>query len=296
MKQRPSILSLLLVILTIAWLGPTWTSCNNLAELPDKAVREIHIQDFLLQLSYQHKILVIPECLSHDSYDEIRLPLSLIERWTQDDHNIKKLFVGLETDANNYEFELIRNNQYYRYKRFATFCPGAWGLFSTKRLNEYYEEVLEQFPERFHVFGFENNPDACFIIIVGNAHTLKTFGETDIDRQIIDAYSIDADKYWHWLGYFLKQNYNPLFIQSNIDTTIAKETLFRFDPADPDTLRHKLFGSFYTDYIYSLPKRRDTNVEEQPIVCVPSATNFNLLRLQPWIANARRTSRAGFKT
>jgi len=335
MKQNLSIFFI------ISWLILTGISCNNQPDLSDKKIRETEIEDFLLHKLYQHKILVIPECLSHDSYDAIRLPLSLIKRWTQADHNIKKLFVGLETEADNYEFELIQNDRYYQYERFATICPPSWGLSSTKKLNEYlfYEEVLDKNSERFNIFGFEksfhyydkannnyllpsqidtisnvtkipfpksqapfiikyiysrffrdyraystiqemiqNNPDAHFIIIIGNAHTLKEFDETDVDSQIIDAYKIDKNKYWHRVGYFLKQNHNPLFIQSIIDTAITKETLFQFDSSYSDTVQHKFFDSFYTDYIYSLPKRRDINIEEQPIVCLPSATNFFLLK------------------
>ncbi len=237
---------------------------------------------------------------------------------------------------------MIQNNRYYLHERFATICPPGWSLFSTKKLSEYlfYKEVLDRFPERFDIFGFENsfhyydktnskylipsqvdtftnvdtisfaksqapfiikyiysrffrdyrsyttiekmiqnNPDAHFIIIIGNAHTSKEFyfDETDVDSQIIDACKIDKEKYWHTVGHFLKQNYDPLFIQSNIDSLITRETSFRYDASNPDTLRHKFFESFYTDYIYSIPNRPDVNIEEQPIVCIPSATNFSLL-------------------
>lgn len=336
MKLNQSILFL------IGWLILAGISCNTHPDLSDKKIRETEIEDFLLQKLYQYKILVIPECLSHDSYDAIRLPLNLIKRWLQTDYKIKKLFVGLETEANSHEFELIQQNRYYQFQRFATFCPPGWGLFSTKRLNEYlfYKEVLDKAPGRFRIFGFENNfhyydkannkyllpsqlntistevdsiayseskapfiikyiysrffrdymayqtiqrmiqknPDACFLIIIGNAHTLKKFNLTNVDRQILDIYKINKNKYFHSVGYFLKQNYDPLFVQSNIDSTIRKETLFQFDPATAYTVKYKFFNSFYTDFIYSLPQREDTNSEEQPIVCLPSARNFALLK------------------
>jgi hypothetical protein len=327
----------------IIWLVLICIACTNTPDSKDKKTRETEIADFLLHKLNQHKILVIPECLSHDSYDAVRLPLSLIKRWTEADHNIRKLFIGLETETGNDEFKLIQNNRYYQYGRFATICPPGWGLFSTKKLSEYlfYKEVKDKFSERFNIFGFENsfhyydkvnkkylipsqidtianvdtipflksqapfiikyvysrffrdyrsystiqqmiqnNPDAHFIIIIGNAHTSKEFyfDEADVDRQIIDAYKIDKEKYWHTVGYFLKQNHYPLFIQSNIDTLITTDTLFKFDASDPDTVRHKAFEPFYTDYIYSIPKRPDVNIEEQPLICLPSATNFSLLK------------------
>jgi|GEM_PF-3536583 len=315
-------------------------SCNSKSDWKVRRIRDTKIEDFLLHQLYIHRILVIPECLSHDSFDAIRLPMALIRRWCENDNNIKKLIVGLETEECDYVLNLIQNNSYYKQKRFATFCPPGWALFSTKGLSEYlfYHEVKKKYPDRFDIFGFENsflyydsknkryllpsqidsvqeiekipvaqsrapfiikyiysrffrdfrsfmkikemiknNPDGCFIIIIGNAHTCRKFyfEETDVDRQIIEAYKIDKEKYWHTVGYFLKQNYDPVFIQSNIDSTIERQTLFLFDS---DSLFHNSFKPFYTDFVYSIPAGTDVNLEDEPLVCIPSLKNLELLR------------------
>ena len=326
----------------VAWIVLVWVWSGCAPTLTEERARRENIEDFLLEKLRQHRILVIPECLSHDSFDAVRLPLRLVRRWARDDHGIEQLLVGLETEVDSREFELVEGNSYYKHKRFATFCPPGWGLFSTKRLNEYlvYQDVRQARPGRFHVFGFENgfhyydpdhdryvlpsevdtiehvevvpfaeseapfvikytysrffrdyrsystiremiesNPDACLIIIIGNAHTSREFysPETDIDRQILEAYGIDREKYWHTVGYFLERDYDPVFVQSAIDSTVDRETLLSVALAGPDTIRFASLKPFYADYLYAVPLGPDTNLEEQPLVCVPSATNLELL-------------------
>jgi hypothetical protein len=51
-----------------------------------KGSKENKIEDFLLEKLKEHKILVIPEWLSHDSFESIELTLRLIKRWTENDH------------------------------------------------------------------------------------------------------------------------------------------------------------------------------------------------------------------
>jgi hypothetical protein len=121
----------------------------------------------------------------------------------------------------------------------------------------------------------EANPDAHFLIIVGNAHTLKEMHFDDTDRQIIDAYHIDTLRYCHWLGYFLKQYHSPVFVQSTIDTSVSANTLTKYDPNNSDSPRYK---NFFTDYYYSIPEGEGANVEESPLLCIPSTTNFSLLQ------------------
>jgi hypothetical protein len=296
------------------------------------------IEDFILDELQQRKIVVIPECLSHDSYDAIQLPLKLIQRWLANDHQIKELVVGLEHETPEKELDLIRSNLYYTVERFATICPEGWGLFSTRQLNEYlfYSKVMDRASDRFRIFGYENSyhfydterkkyllpsqvdtvtdklekipylqstapmvvkyaysrffrdnlsfktvheeiekhPDACFIIITGNAHTLKkwTFNETDL--QILDAYKIDTSQYARTLGSYLKESYQPLFVQSRVDTGVNTPTLVRYNPHGSDSA---LYKSFFADYYYAMPSTDSTNIEEPPLLAVPSASNLSLL-------------------
>ncbi len=296
------------------------------------------IEDFLFEKLYENRILIIPECLSHDSYDAIQLPIRLFKRW-QSINNSKKLFIGLEQDNLDENFEFVRNDEYYKIERFATICPSAWGLFSTRRLNEYlfYIDLMDTNPEKFEFFGFENsyhyysknleryvlpsqldtltgaiekipylkskapmiikyaysrffrdylsfksienkiknNPDAYFIIIIGNAHTLKKWSFNKADYQIIDAYNIDTIKYAHTLGYYLKRNYNPLFIQSKIDTLTTKPTLTTGNNSKIDTNSYR---HFFYDYFYLIPNSKDVNIEEPPLLSIPSVSNLNLLK------------------
>ena len=300
---------------------------------------ETGIADSLLARLAKGKILVIPECLSHDSYDAIQLPVALMRRWVEEDHGIKKLIVGLEKETGDKEFELVRNDKYYLFERSATICPSQWGLFSTRSLNLYLflSEIMNRAPDRFQVFGFENsseyydpktnkyllpsqidtvkkveevdyydskapmaikyaysrffrdyrsfstvkgvldkNPDARLLIIVGNAHTLKELSLNDTDRQIIGGYGIDTLKYAHYLGHFLRQYYPTIFVQSLIDTShVARGralVTFKDDaPAFP------WLKNFYTDWYYAIPAGPDVNLEEPPLVCIPSARNLSLL-------------------
>ena len=296
------------------------------------------IEDYLLEKLNEHRILIIPECLSHDSYDAIQLPIRLIKRW-QKTNSPKKLFIGLEHENLDGIFRLVRNNEYHKVDRFATICPGAWGLFSTRSLNEYlfYADLLNTNPDKLEIFGFENsyhyysdslekyvlpsqldtlngaiekipnlksnapmiikytysrffrdnlsfksverkiknNPDAYFIIIVGNAHTLKKWSLNETDYQIIDAYSIDTTKYAHTLGYYLKKNYNPLFIQSKIDTLITKPTLTTGSDSKIDT---ESYTHYFYNYFYLIPNSKDVNLEEPPLLSIPSVSNLNLLK------------------
>jgi hypothetical protein len=296
------------------------------------------IEEFLLEKLSENRILIIPECLSHDSYDAIQLPLRLINRW-QKTPNTKKILIGLEHDNLDENFELVQNNEYHKVDRFATICPGAWGLFSTRRLNEYlfYADIKNTNPAKFEIFGFENsyhyfsnslekyvlpsqldtikgtvekipnlkskapmiikyaysrffrdyrsfksvedkiknNPDAYFIIIVGNAHTLKKWSFNETDHQIIDAYNIDTTKYTHTLGYYLKKNYNPLFIQSRIDTLRLKPTLITSSDSKIET---ENFANFFYDYFYLIPDSKAVNLEEPSLLSIPSVSNLNLLK------------------
>ena len=295
------------------------------------------VEDFLLDQLIKYKILVIPECLSHDSYDAIQLPIRIIKRW-KETNNSHKLFIGKEDDELNTNIELIRNNSYNEAKRFATICPGEWGLFSTRRLNEYlfYNEIKSQNADNFKVFGFENsfhyydnelekyvlpsqivessgnlkkipflesnasmvikyaysrffrdylsfksialeienNPDALFIIIVGNAHTLKNWTFDETDEQILAAYAIDTTKYAHTLSSYLNDRYNPLFIQSKIDSLSKATALLKRGDSRIDT---KSYTSFFFDYLYLIPETVNVNLEEPPLLSIPSASNLSLL-------------------
>ena len=296
------------------------------------------IEDFLLEKLDENRILIIPECLSHDSYDAIQLPIRIIKRW-QEINNSKRLFIGLEHDDLNKNFELVRNNEYHKVERFATICPGAWGLFSTRRLNEYlfYGDIINREPHKFNIFGFENsyhfydeklekfvlpsqvdilndtlkkipnlestapmvikyaysrffrdylsfksieyeidnNPDAFFIIIVGNAHTLKRWTFNETDYQIIESYNIDTTKYTHTLGYYLKKRYKPLFIQPRIDTLTTESTLTTSGDSRVDA---GSYANFFFDYFYLIPDSEDVNLEEPPLLSIPSASNLLLLK------------------
>lgn len=332
MKIRPYysiLLGLLLAVTVLSFPG-------------DKANQgtEKRIEDLLLSRLAQQKVLVLPECLSHDSYDAIQLPIRLIEGWLKNNHGIKKLIVGLERETSSKEFELVRSNKYYLFERSATICPSAWGLFSTRNLNLnlVLREILNKAPGRFLVFGFENsyhyynprtdnyllpsqidtservdkvdyfsskapmvvryayskffrdhlsfstikgvieqNPDAHILIIVGNAHTLKEVSFNDTDRQIIDAYRIDTGKYTHWLGYFLKQDYPTLFVQSAMSksSAVTRKTLIEYNG---ESSEFPWLKNFYTDYHYVIPAGPDVNLEEPPLVCIPSSQNLSLLQ------------------
>ena len=296
------------------------------------------IENFLFEKLNENKIIVIPECLSHDSYDAIQLPIRLINRWYKTNSS-KRLFIGLEHDNFDETFRFVQNNEYYKVERFATICPGAWGLFSTRRLNEYlfFANLINTKPDKFEIFGFENsyhyyskslekyvlpsqldtlvgafekipnlkskapmiikyahsrffrdylsfktieneiknNPDAYFIIIVGNAHTLKEWSFNETDYQIIDAYNIDTAKYTHTLGYYLKKNYNSCFVQSRIDTLITKPTLTTSNDSKIDA---ESYSNFFYDYFYLIPESKDVNLEEPPLLSVPSVSNLHLLK------------------
>lgn len=310
---------------------------GNQSVQSDKII-ETAIEDFLLDKLFQYKMLVIPEVLSHDSFDAIQLPINMIKRWLEDDHNIEKLIIGLETEVDNRKFEFIKNNKYYQYERFATICPPAWSLFSTRELSEFlfFKEVMDRAPERFSIFGFENsyhyynkktdsyllpsqidtveqvekipfldskapliikyiysrffrdymsystiremveaNPDAHFLIIIGNGHTVKEIYFSETDEKVIQAYNLDTSIYTHSVGYFLKKHYSPLFIQSTTDPAITAKILYKYDPESPDSSRFKFF---FTDYYYSIPEDDQTNLEEPPLLGIPSARNFTLLK------------------
>lgn len=301
-------------------------------------LRADSIQDFLINKLIENRILIIPECLSHDSFDAIRLPIEIIKRW-QKIHGSKKLVIGLEHDNLKSEFELIKNNEYHNTERFATICPGAWGLFSTKRLNEYllFADIERANPDNFEIFGFENSyhyyserskkyvlpsqvdtlngayekipyldseapmiikyaysrffrdylsfksieeaikndPSAYFIIIVGNAHTLKKWTFNDTDYQIIDAYSLDTSKYAHTLGYYLKEKYGAVFVQSEINAHTTYPSLLTHHDA---LINKENYSGFFYDYFYMIPDSEDANIEEPPLLSIPSISNLNLLK------------------
>ena len=296
------------------------------------------IDDFLLEKLEKHRILIIPECLSHDSYDAIQLPLRIIKRWSET-KNSNKLIIGIEDDDLGYNMQLIKSNRYNEAERFATICPGAWGLFSTRRINEYllYNDIASSKAEKFAVFGFENsfhyydkvtkeyllpseindsnselekipfleseapmiikyaysrffrdylsfksiefelekNPNALFIIIVGNAHTLKSWSFNETDDQILQSDKIDTTRYAQTLGYYLNDRYNPLFIQSQIDTLSKRTILLGKGNPGIDTTN---YTNFYYDFLYLIPGSADANLEEPPLISIPAYSNLSLLQ------------------
>ena len=122
-----------------------------------KGPKENKIEDLLLEKLKEHKILVIPEWLSHDSFESIELTLRLIKRWAENDHGIKKLILGIETEKESKEIELLKKYEYHKFTRWGTICPQGWALISTRRINEFLfiQQIKDRFPERFHLFGFE---------------------------------------------------------------------------------------------------------------------------------------------
>ncbi len=134
-------------------------SCQNNIDLSEKSVRVANIDRFLLDKLRQNRLLVIPECLSHDSYETLQLVHEIISEWAESDDQTGRLLVGLESDTDSRLFDMIRKNRFYDYERSANICPPGWGLNSTKSLNEnlFYSEVKDRFPQRFDIFGFENS-------------------------------------------------------------------------------------------------------------------------------------------
>ena len=115
---------------------------------------------------------------------------------------------------------------------------------------------------------------ACFIILIGNAHTLKNWTFNETDEQIIKAYKIDTSIYAHTLGHYLKINYSPLFIQSRLDSTVKENRLFHYDTKSTDSLNYQ---HFFTDYYFAIPDGKGHNVEETPMAIIPSVKNLELL-------------------
>jgi hypothetical protein len=311
-----------------------------------KGSKENKIEDFLLEKLKEHRILVIPEWLSHDSFESIELTLRLIKRWAENDHGIKNMILGIETEKESKEIELLKKYEYYKFSRWGTICPQGWGLISTRQINGllFYQQIKDKFPERFHLFGFEpgfhyydrendkyllpnqigelknivevpilkstappelfyiystffrdylsfsrvdeiakTNPESHIIIVIGSGHSIKQFpfSLTEERKKIAEKFGIETDKYCQTLGNFLGKSYNPLFVASRISDEDAQRTLRKYAQGQGKLAITKSnevnLDEFYVDYIYNIPKEKQTNREEVPLLVIPSVTNLSLL-------------------
>jgi hypothetical protein len=125
----------------------------------------------------------------------------------------------------------------------------------------------------------QKNPGAHFLIIIGSGHTIKNLSFGKNDKDWIEYYKIDQNKYLHPLGHFLKSRFSALVIQTvfqpDIKESIKKPVLFKYllDGSAPSSL-----NDYITDYCYALPCSQKELSEEVPMLVVPSKTNLSLLK------------------